>query len=125
LLSTEDTTGETLSVKVSKILAGQEPEKTNEMLQSLAKAIAKSEGSGETVKDTKPLKGAPVKDAKKPAAKPTTKPDATAKATTGGKNTSQAANKSKGADKPKVRGQDASKSTTGKDDNLPSANKLE
>lgn len=42
-----EVTGEPISAKVSKILAGQEPEKTNLLLQSLGKAVAISKsGTG-------------------------------------------------------------------------------
>ncbi|XP_034834208.1 TRAF3-interacting protein 1 [Maniola hyperantus] len=44
------TTGQTLSIKPSKIIAGQEPEKTNEMLQCLALALDNNLSSDEAVK---------------------------------------------------------------------------
>ncbi|KAJ0173590.1 hypothetical protein K1T71_010739 [Dendrolimus kikuchii] len=47
------TTGKTLSVKSSKIVAGQEPEKTNELLQCLALALDKKLSSDEAVKKIK------------------------------------------------------------------------
>lgn len=47
------TTGKTLSVKPSKIVAGQEPEKTNELLQCLASALDKKLSSDDAVKKFK------------------------------------------------------------------------
>ncbi|XP_045776706.1 TRAF3-interacting protein 1 isoform X2 [Maniola jurtina] len=44
------TTGQPLSIKPSKIIAGQEPEKTNEMLQCLALALDNNLSSDEAVK---------------------------------------------------------------------------
>ncbi|XP_050353944.1 TRAF3-interacting protein 1 isoform X2 [Nymphalis io] len=46
----EKTTGKSLSVKPSKIVAGQEPGKTNELLQCLAFALDKKLSSDEAVK---------------------------------------------------------------------------
>lgn len=47
------TTGKSLSAKPSKIVAGQEPEKTNELLQCLAQALDSKLSSGEAVKKFK------------------------------------------------------------------------
>ncbi|KAM3960511.1 intraflagellar transport 54 [Aphomia sociella] len=47
------TTGKTLSVKSSKIVAGQEAEKTNELLQCLAQALDKKLTSNDAVKKYK------------------------------------------------------------------------
>ncbi|XP_047033431.1 TRAF3-interacting protein 1 [Helicoverpa zea] len=47
------TTGKSLSAKPSKIVAGQEPEKTNELLQCLAQALDKQLTSGDAVKKYK------------------------------------------------------------------------
>uniref|UniRef100_A0A2A4J3A0 TRAF3-interacting protein 1 n=1 Tax=Heliothis virescens TaxID=7102 RepID=A0A2A4J3A0_HELVI len=47
------TTGKSLSAKPSKIVAGQEPEKTNELLQCLAQALDRKLSSEEAVKKYK------------------------------------------------------------------------
>ncbi|KAJ8723875.1 hypothetical protein PYW07_007855 [Mythimna separata] len=47
------TTGKSLAAKPSKIVAGQEPEKTNELLQCLAKALDEKLSSDEAVKKYK------------------------------------------------------------------------
>ncbi|XP_023938832.1 TRAF3-interacting protein 1 isoform X2 [Bicyclus anynana] len=47
------TTGKSLSVKPSKIIAGQEPERTNELLQCLALALDNNLSSDEAVKSYK------------------------------------------------------------------------
>ncbi|XP_033110718.1 TRAF3-interacting protein 1-like isoform X8 [Anneissia japonica] len=60
-------TGKPLSVKTSKIVAGHEPEKTNEMLQALAKAILDKLDSSDAVK--KVLKGEKPKSSKPPKPK--------------------------------------------------------
>lgn len=64
------TTGKTLTVKSSKIVAGQEPEKTNELLQCLALALDKKLSSDEAVKKfkngEKPFGDKKAKDAVKP-----------------------------------------------------------
>ncbi|KAI8424978.1 hypothetical protein MSG28_006880 [Choristoneura fumiferana] len=50
------TTGKSLSAKPSKIVAGQEPEKTNELLQCLAQALDSKLSSVEAVKKIKEVK---------------------------------------------------------------------
>ncbi|XP_035449909.1 TRAF3-interacting protein 1 [Spodoptera frugiperda] len=47
------TTGKTIAAKPSKIVAGQEPEKTNELLQCLAQALDEKLSSDEAVKSYK------------------------------------------------------------------------
>lgn len=65
------TTGKALTVKSSKIVAGQEPEKTNELLQYLALALDKKISSDEAVtkfkSGEKPPGDTKTKDAIKPA----------------------------------------------------------
>ncbi|CAG4957533.1 unnamed protein product [Colias eurytheme] len=60
------TTGEQLLVKPSKIVAGQEPEKTNELLQCLALALDKKLTSDDAVKQFKHEKGRGAKEDKHP-----------------------------------------------------------
>ncbi|XP_059053123.1 TRAF3-interacting protein 1 isoform X2 [Achroia grisella] len=60
------TTGKTLSVKPSKIVAGQEAEKTNDLLQCLAQALDKKLSSDEAVKKYKGEKKSTQVNEKKP-----------------------------------------------------------
>lgn len=74
---TDETLGEEVPVKVPKVLAGQEPEKTNLMLQCLAQAILKSsDGSN---KPSKPAASSSSRSKSVPKVnenKPTVKPSA-------------------------------------------------
>ncbi|CAH0690226.1 unnamed protein product [Spodoptera exigua] len=59
------TTGKSIAAKPSKIVAGQEPEKTNELLQCLAQALDEKLSSDEAVKSYKEsLKSTQLSDAK-------------------------------------------------------------
>lgn len=65
------TTGRNVSIKASKIVAGQEPEKTNELLQNIAYALDKKLSSDEAVKKFKENSNAPhVTDVKTKDTKP-------------------------------------------------------
>lgn len=67
------TTGNALSVKSSKIVAGQEPEKTNELLQCLALALDKKLSSDEAVRQFKDSGNQPADAKPKNPAKPAKK----------------------------------------------------
>ncbi|KOB73919.1 TRAF3-interacting protein 1 [Operophtera brumata] len=67
------TTGKSLTVKSSKIVAGQEPDKTNELLQCLALALDKKLSSDEAVKKYKESAKAPISTEVKPKEKDTSK----------------------------------------------------
>lgn len=70
---TGSTTGKALTVKSSKIVAGQEPEKTNELLQYLALALEKKLSSDEAVAKFKNGEEPPGDIKTKDAAKPVKK----------------------------------------------------
>lgn len=74
-------TGDSLSARPSKIVAGQEPEKTNELLQAIARCIRKNMSSDEAVSQI--LSGNPskTKSKDKPPSKP---PSGTSKKHDGG-----------------------------------------
>lgn len=72
-------TGDSLSARPSKIVAGQEPEKTNELLQAIARCIRKNMSSDEAVSQI--LSGKPTKSKDKPPSKP---PSGTSKKNDGG-----------------------------------------
>lgn len=64
-IKTGATTGKSLAAKPSKIIAGQEPEKTNELLQCLAKALDEKLSSEVAVKEYKEsLKPAQISETK-------------------------------------------------------------
>lgn len=71
------TTGKTLAVKASKVVAGQEPDKTNELLQCIAHALDKNLSSNEAVNKFKGGLKLPkseekrIKDSTKQTKKPT------------------------------------------------------
>lgn len=66
---TGSTTGKTLTVKSSKIVAGQEPEKTNELLQYLALALDKKISSHDAVTNFKNAEKSPEDTKPKDVAK--------------------------------------------------------
>lgn len=83
----EDKTGADVPLKISKVLAGLEADKTNGLLQELAKAIEQhqEEGGGAPPAAKKGGAGAAKKPAgaTKPGGKPATKQDATRRAAGG------------------------------------------
>lgn len=62
-LCTALSTGQTIGVKPGKILAGQEVEKTNDFLQSLAKALKEDVNSQEAINTVVGKVGGAVSDA--------------------------------------------------------------